>query len=181
MKRTALSFAFVLTLSALGATWVALPVRAAPSTSQPAAITGAKPCQTYGYAHARCVIVPAHGRFYVYVTGLPIVLQGTGTPQTAGTEITTAQVQNPCPSTKAGSFRLFADGPIPPLTLVSPGTLYMYNPGTGTCTRISSITGPGVYEVVFPGGSAPAGAHAASKPKSHAKKPGHGSTKKGGK
>ena len=180
MKRTALSLALALTLSALAAPWFALPARAAQSASPASAVPSAKQCQTYGYARARCVIVPAHGRFYVYVPGLPIALQGTGPPQTAGPAITTAEVQNPCPSTKAGSFRLFTDGPIPPLTLISPGTLYAYNPGTGTCTRISAINSPGVYEVVYPGGSTPPGAHSAAKPKSHTKKPGHGSPRKGG-
>jgi hypothetical protein len=38
---------------------------------------------------------------------------------------------------------------IPALHLVTKGTLYRFNVATNTWTRITSITGSGVYQAVF--------------------------------
>lgn len=104
-----------------------------------------------GYKHLRCRVVPGHGKFYIDVPATPIVLVGTGTPGTAGTELIAGKVGPPCHQGKhSWAFRLFANGPFPPLKLATRGTLYKYNPTTGTCTQVKEVTSPGVYVVVFP-------------------------------
>ncbi len=104
-------------------------------------------CVPYGYSIGRCVIVPARGVFHVTVGGESVVLAGLGNPEDAGTEIITAPVRDPCGHDRANAFKLFADGPFPPLRLISPGRLYHYEPRTGSCRRIGYVTRSGLYAV----------------------------------
>jgi hypothetical protein len=172
MTRTTVLAVLTLGLAGMAATTLAPPNHAAATRLPASPRSPAKKCNLHGYTQGHCIIVPRSGRFLVTTPGIAAVLQGYGTPRAAGTQITTAKVANPCPSTKANAFQLYADGPIPPLTLSTAGTLYVYNYGTNTCTQISTITGRGVYEVVYPGGSAPATSHqkAHTKGRSHPKR-----------
>ena len=103
-------------IAAVFAMALALPVLGNPIPPASAAPVSAPQCQSHGYLGAKCYHVPAHGRFVVAIPGRAIVLVGQGSPEYAGTTITVAPVANPCASTRAGSFKIFTDGPIPPLS-----------------------------------------------------------------
>jgi hypothetical protein len=112
-------------------------------------VVAAKHCKSLAYKHGACVVVPSHGKFSIHAPRTRTTLDGTGTPRTAGTEITVVKVAPPCPRKHAQAFRLIATGPMPRLKPTT-GTLYKFNPVTGRCKRVTAVTGPGLYEVVFP-------------------------------
>jgi len=143
MKRTLAA----LTLAAMMAVPVGLLHARGASASSAHSSRAAKACSTQGYTHAKCVVVPANGKFSISVPDTKVKLIGTGTSGTAGTEIIVAKVSAPCPGLHGSGFRVITNGPMPPLHLKK-GTLYKFNPATGTCTRVSSVTGPGIYEAV---------------------------------
>lgn len=121
------------------------------SLAPPAAFAApalAKHCSIGAYKHGKCIVVPKSGRFLIPIPGSKHSLIGTGTPATAGTRITVARATVPHAKQHGYTFKLVASGPFPPLKPPKGTKLYQYNPANGNWKQISTVTGPGLYEVV---------------------------------
>lgn len=102
-----------------------------------------------GYIHSfgKCARVPRHGHFSLKVPGTHVVLKGTGTPKTAGTEIGVTKVPSPCPSLTGPGIRVDANGKMPALK-PKKGKAYRFVPATGKCVKAPAIKKAGIFEVV---------------------------------
>jgi hypothetical protein len=121
--------------------------RAAPLHSVAAKATK---CSVGAYKHARCYVVPSTGTFKVEVPDTDIVLQGKGNTKDSGHEIIVQHISMPSLRKGEQAFKVITSGSIPPLTLISPGTLYKYNPATGKWHKVKAVKGTGIYKVRKP-------------------------------
>lgn len=127
------------------------------ASSSPAPLARGCKLTSQGYVHsyAKCMRVPRHGHFSIRVPGTHVVLEGVGTPSTAGTEIGVTRVPQPCPSLHGVGIRVAATGKFPPLKLKKghpkKGKLSRFVPATGACVPVQAVETPGIYEVASSG------------------------------
>ena len=105
-------------------------------------------CSGTAYKPGQCVSVPAQGQFSVKVPKGGVKLVGNGSPKYAGTTIVVSNVTVAGAPKHAKVFKVTASGPIPPLTSKTKGTLYQYNPATGTWKKVTSVKAGGIYAFV---------------------------------
>jgi hypothetical protein len=93
--------------------------------------------------------VPSTGTFNVKVP-YTVIVRGKGNAKDAGHKIIVQNISMSGLKKGDQSFKVITSGSIPPLTLISKGTLYQYKPATGQWHRVSAVTGTGIYKVVKP-------------------------------
>jgi hypothetical protein len=97
----------------------------------------------------KCVPGSSAGTFTIALAGTQVKLTGKSSRATRHTPVTINRVTVSGVRAHSQAFRVFAPGTMPALHLVPKGTLYRFNVSTNTWTRVSTITGSGIYQAVF--------------------------------
>jgi hypothetical protein len=106
-------------------------------------------CPPGQYKMGKCPTPNASGTLSIALAGTQVKLAGKATPATRSTPVSISRVTVSGVAAHAQAFRIFAPRAMPTLHLVTKGTLYRLNVKTNKWSRVSSITGSGIYQAVF--------------------------------
>jgi hypothetical protein len=106
-------------------------------------------CPPGQYKMGKCSPQTNSATFSIALAGTQVKLAGKTSRASRGTPVSISRVTVKGVGAHAQAFRVFTPRSIPGLHLVTKGTLYRLNVATNKWTRVSSITGSGIYQAVF--------------------------------